>query len=62
MSDNKTKHGKQDSSRVSAGEDYEVEYFAKAHGITKAQTLQLIKEHGNDRATLNAAAEKMKAK
>lgn len=47
MSDDKTKRGKQDGSRVSASEDYEVAYFAKPHG--------------NDRATLNAA-ETLKAK
>jgi len=61
MPDDKTKHDKRDTSRVAANEDYEVEYFAKRHGITKEQTLELIRQHGNDRATLNAAAEKLKA-
>ena len=60
MPDDKIKRGGLDRSRVAADEDYEVEYFAKENGITKAQALELIKEHGNDRATLTAAAAKLK--
>ena len=46
--------------RVAGGEDYEVQYFAEKHGITPEQLRDLIKSHGNDRATLDAAAEAMK--
>jgi hypothetical protein len=60
MADDKTKQGKQDRSRVSAEQGYEVEYFARKHGITKEQAEKLIKEHGSNRATLDAAAEKLK--
>ena len=35
-------------------------YFAKKHGISKEQTLELIKRFGNDRKTLDAEAEKLK--
>ena len=62
MPDDKTKHDKRDTSRVAAGEDYEVEYFAKSNGITKQQALDLIRQHGSDRQTLNAEAAKLKAK
>ena len=60
MSDDKTKTGEPDRSRVAGGEGYEVEYFASKHGISTAQARKLIEEHGNDRAKLDAAAEKLK--
>lgn len=41
---------------------YEVNYFARKHGITADQARDLIKKVGNDREKLNAAAEKMKAR
>jgi hypothetical protein len=61
MSDNLDKRGTADRSKVAAGEGYEIAYFARKHGITKDQALDLIRKHGNDRAKLDAAAEKMKA-
>ena len=47
---------------VAAGEAHEVAYFAKKHGLSKEQTLELIKRFGNDRKTLNAEADKLKGK
>ena len=44
-----------DRSRVSASDPSEVSYFAKKHGLTSDQVLDLIKQHGNDRATLEQA-------
>jgi hypothetical protein len=44
-----------DRSRVAASDPSEVSYFAKKHGITTDQVLDLIKQHGNDRATLEQA-------
>ena len=44
-----------DRSRVSASDPSEVRYFGKKHGLTDQQVLDLIKEHGNDRNTLEAA-------
>ncbi|MGF7160161.1 hypothetical protein FHS85_001784 [Rhodoligotrophos appendicifer] len=35
-------------------------YFVKKHGITKEEARQLLREIGNDRAKLNAAAVKLK--
>jgi hypothetical protein len=49
-----------DRSRVSASDPSEVSYFAKKHGITSDQVLGLIKEFGNERATLETAVQKMK--
>jgi hypothetical protein len=61
MSDDKSNRGAGDRSRVAGGEAYEVEYLAQKHGITPEQARKLIEQHGNDRATLDAAAEKLKA-
>lgn len=60
MADDKTKRGAQDRSRAAAGQDYELEYFAKKHGISTEQARTLIKQHGNDRAKLDEAAKRLK--
>lgn len=60
MADNKSKRGGADRRRVAVGEGYEVNYFARKHGITKQQAEDLIKKVGNDREKLNAAAAKLK--
>ena len=60
MADDKTKRGGADRGRVAAGEGYEVNYFAKKHGISRDQAQDLIKRVGNDRDKLNAAAQKLK--
>jgi hypothetical protein len=49
-----------DRSRVSASDPSEVKYFANKHGLTTEQVLDLIKQHGNDRSTLEAAVQKLK--
>lgn len=61
MSDDKSNRGERDRSRVSASEPYEVQYFAEKNGITVELTQQLIREHGNDRATLDAAAARLRS-
>jgi hypothetical protein len=61
MADNRTNRGGRDRSRVAAGQGYELSYFARKHGISRDQAKQLIARIGNDRAKLNAAAEKLKA-
>ena len=60
MADDLTKTGKPDRSRVAGGEGYEVGYFARKHRITTEQAQELIDRIGNDRASLDAAAEKLK--
>jgi hypothetical protein len=44
-----------DRRTVSASDPSEVRYFAHKHGLTTDQVLDLIKQHGNDRATLEQA-------
>jgi hypothetical protein len=61
MADDKTKTGAADRARVAGGEGYEVDYFARKHGITKDQAEDLIKRIGNDREKLDAAAAKLKS-
>lgn len=60
MADNKSKRGAADRRQVAGGEGYEVNYFARKHGISKDQAQDLIKRVGNDREKLNAAAAKLK--
>ena len=63
MPDDRRKRGSLDRRTVAAGEAHEVAYFAKKHGLSKEQTLELIKRFGNDRKTLlNAEADKLKGK
>jgi hypothetical protein len=62
MADDKSNRGGQDRSRVSGEQGYEVEYFARKHGIMTDQAEKLIKEHGSNRAQLDAAAEKLSAR
>ena len=61
MSDNKSKVGEQDRSRVSASEPYEVEYFAQKHGISQQQAREIIEKHGPDREACDAAASRQRA-
>ena len=60
MSDDKTKQGQQDRGRVAGDEPSEVAYFASKHGLSQEQARDLIARVGNDRASLDSAAEAMK--
>ena len=60
MADDRSKRSGSDRAKVAAGQKHEVDYFAKKHGLTREQTLDLIKKHGNDRKTLEAAVHKLK--
>lgn len=60
MADDKQNVGEPDRSRVSGSEDYEVNDFARKHGLSMDQVRDLIARHGNDRETLDAAARRMK--
>jgi hypothetical protein len=59
MADDKMKRGGSDRRQVAANEPYEVEYFARKHGLSPQDAERLIREIGNDRAKLDAAAEKL---
>jgi hypothetical protein len=56
MADDKTKKGAADRRKVAGGEGYEVSYFARKHGLSRADARKLIDSVGNDRDKLNAAA------
>ena len=50
-----------DRNTVAASDPDEVRYFAKKHGLTDQQVLDLIKQHGNDRKTLEDAVARLNA-
>jgi hypothetical protein len=60
MPDDKSKRGGPDRQQVAGDEAYEVSYFAKKHGISRDRAEMLIAKFGNDRAKLDAEAEKIK--
>jgi hypothetical protein len=62
MSDDKTKVGKPDRSRVSADQDYEVRKFAEKHGLSQEQARDLIARHGSNREKLEEAAKKLRTR
>ena len=62
MSDDLSIVGQRDRDRVSGSEEYEVEHFARKHGITAEQARELIARVGNDRAALDRAAEELKGR
>jgi hypothetical protein len=53
------KHKGSDRRKVANSEPYEVEYFARKHNISREQARELIRQIGNDREKLNAAASKL---
>jgi len=60
MVDDRTKRGAGEQRQVAGGEGYELRYFARKHGLTTAQAMDLIRRIGNDRAQLNEAAVKLR--
>ncbi|TIS53935.1 DUF3606 domain-containing protein [Mesorhizobium sp.] len=57
MADDKSKRDFRDRKRISADDDYEVNYFALKNNITPQQVRELINKYGSDRATLTKAAQ-----
>ena len=58
MADDKSEVGKQDRSRVSAEEDYELQYIAKEAGVSVEMARELIKQYGPDRQKVMEAAKR----
>lgn len=52
MADDTSKTDNRDRSRVAAGQDFEVRYFAEQANITTDQARELLQRHGNNRAKL----------
>lgn len=59
MTDNKSQRGEPDRSRLAGGEEYEVDYFAQKHRLTRDQAQKLIDRVGNNREKLDAEAAKI---
>lgn len=60
MSDDVARQGEIDRSRVAGSEGYELRYFARKHGLTTAQAMDLIRRIGTDRGKLNEAAVRLR--
>jgi len=54
MSDDKTKTGGQDRTRISLSEDYEVRDWAKKFGVTADELKAAVKAVGNEAAAVEA--------
>ena len=60
MPDDPRKKDNQNRKTSVAGEqDYEVQHFAEANGLSINQALDLIEKFGNDRETLDREAKKL---
>ena len=60
MPDDRTKMDERDRRKVAGGEDYEVAYLAKRHGLDVELARRLIREHGDNRTAIEKAIEDMK--
>lgn len=60
MTDDTTKRGARDRTAVAGGQGYELRYFARKHGLTTAQAMDLIRRIGNNRGKLNEAAVRLR--
>ncbi|MBC2666803.1 DUF3606 domain-containing protein [Novosphingobium flavum] len=60
MTDNTMIRDRDDSRTMAASQGYELRYFARKHGLTTAQAMDLIRRIGNDRAKLNEAAVRLR--
>lgn len=60
--DDKAKRGTAGRVRVTGGEPYEVNYFARKHGLTATKARAIIAQAGSDRAKANALAKGSKTK
>ncbi|KQW43290.1 MULTISPECIES: DUF3606 domain-containing protein [unclassified Roseateles] len=54
MSDDKSKSGGQDRTRISLSEDYEVRDWSKKFGVTAEELKAAVKAVGNDAAAVEA--------
>ena len=59
MPDGKKKRDALRRRKAANSEPYQVDYFARKHDISREQARELIRQVGNDRDRLNAAASKL---
>jgi hypothetical protein len=60
MTDDTTRHTSSERNRGVGDQGYELRYFARKHGLSTAQAMDLIRRIGNDRAKLNEAAVRLR--
>lgn len=60
MNDDIEDRGAAAQSKVADDQGYELRYFARKHGLTTAQAMDLIRRIGKDRARLNEAAVRLR--
>jgi hypothetical protein len=60
MPDDKTKRGEPDRRKVAAEQDYEINYLAEKHGISRAEARDLLARFGTNREKLDEAARELK--
>ena len=60
MADDKSLVGTPDRVRVAGNEDYEVEAFARRHGMTPGEVRDMIERIGNSRDALEREAAKLR--
>lgn len=58
MSDDLKNRGPQDRSRISLTEQWEVDYWTKALGVSRERLEQLVREHGNSTDAVKKALTK----
>jgi uncharacterized protein DUF3606 len=58
----KSKTGNGDRNKMARGDDFEVHYLAKKIGISAGAVRELIRQHGNNRPTLEREARKLKGR
>jgi hypothetical protein len=47
MSDDKTKRGGQDRTRININEEYEVRYWSEQLGVSRERLIELVRKHGD---------------
>lgn len=60
MTDDRTPGRRGDQNNGTGSQGYELRYFARKHGLSTAQAMDLIRRIGNDRAKLNEAAVRLR--
>ena len=60
MADQKSFPGSADRVHVAGDEDYEVQAFARRHGMTPLEVREMIERIGNDRDALEREAAKLR--
>jgi hypothetical protein len=58
MPDDRSQKGARDRGRISLSEDYEVEYWTNALGVSKQELTRLVAEHGHSVAKIRQALRK----